>query len=74
MTMKEKKKGKVTQHQHQCQKGVEIGVKIEQRFFGDVNKEYTLVFGGANELAFFGDVNGYRVFGDANELGFFGDS
>jgi hypothetical protein len=26
--------------------------------FGDVNKQYTLVFGDANELAvFFGDVN-----------------
>jgi hypothetical protein len=30
--MKEKKKGKVTQHQHASQKGVEVGVKVEGFF------------------------------------------
>ncbi len=37
MTMKEKKKGKVTQYQHASQKGLEVGVKIERDLFGDVN-------------------------------------
>ncbi len=53
MTMKEKRKGKMTQHQHASQKGLEVGVKIEWFCFGDVNKQYTLVFGDANELAIF---------------------
>ncbi len=43
----------MTQHQHASQKGVELGVKIEWGFFCDVNKQYTLVFGDANELAVF---------------------
>jgi hypothetical protein len=30
---KEKKMGKVTQHQHQCKKGVKVGVNIEWGFF-----------------------------------------
>jgi hypothetical protein len=34
-------------------KGVEVGVKIIWQFFGDVNKQYTLVFGDAHELAVF---------------------
>jgi hypothetical protein len=34
-------------------KGLEVGVKFEWVFFGDVNKQYTLVFGDANELAVF---------------------
>ncbi len=41
----------MTQHQHATQKGLEVGVKFEWVFFGDVNKQYTLVFGDANELA-----------------------
>jgi hypothetical protein len=55
MTMKEKRKRKrkVTQHQHATQKGLEVGVNFECFFFGDVNKQYTLVFGDANELAIF---------------------
>ncbi len=53
MTMKEKKKGRVTQHQHTSQKGLEVGVKLNGIFFVDVNKQYTLVFGDANELAIF---------------------
>jgi hypothetical protein len=53
MTMKEKKVGKVTQHQQQCKKRVKVGVKIEWGFFGDVNKKYTLVFGDANKLDVF---------------------
>ncbi len=32
MTMKEKKKGKVTQHHHASQKGLEVVVKIEWDF------------------------------------------
>jgi hypothetical protein len=40
----------VTQHQHTTQKGLEVGVKFEWVFFGDVTKQYTLVFGDANEL------------------------
>ena len=55
ITMKEKRKGEVTQQWHASQKGLEVGVKIEWFCFGDVNKQYTLVFGDANELAFFGD-------------------
>jgi hypothetical protein len=53
MTTKEKRKRKVTQHQHAPQKGLEVGVKFEWVFFGDVNKQYTLVFGDATELAIF---------------------
>jgi hypothetical protein len=34
-------------------KGLEVGVKFEWVFFGDVNKQYTLVFGDAHELAIF---------------------
>jgi hypothetical protein len=36
MTAKEKRKRKVTQHQHATQKGLEAGVKFEWVFFGDV--------------------------------------
>ena len=50
---KRKRKRKVTQHQHATQKGLEVGVNFEWFFFGDVNKQYTLVFGDANELAVF---------------------
>jgi hypothetical protein len=32
-----------------------------------------MVFGDANESAFFGDVNGWPVCGNANELVFFDD-
>jgi hypothetical protein len=53
MTMKEKRKRKVTQHQHTTPKGLEVGVIFEWVFFCDVNKQYTLVFGDANELAVF---------------------
>ena len=58
MTMKETRERKVTQHQHTTQKGIEVEVEFEWVFFGDVNKQYTLVFGDANELAVFCDVNG----------------
>ncbi len=55
MTMKEKRKRKwkVTQHQHATQKGLEVWVNFEPVFFGYVNKQYTLVFGDANESAIF---------------------
>ncbi len=52
MTMKEKRKRKVTQHQHATQKGLEVGT-MNGYFSGDDNKQYTLVFGDANELAIF---------------------
>jgi hypothetical protein len=51
MTTKEKRKRKVAQHQHASQKGLDVGVKFKWIFFGDVNKQYTLVFGDAKELA-----------------------
>ncbi len=43
----------MTQHQHATQKGLEVGVKFEWVFFCDVNKQYTLVLGDANESAIF---------------------
>ncbi len=43
----------MTQHQRATQKGLEVEVKFEWVFFGDVNTQYTLVFGDANELANF---------------------
>jgi hypothetical protein len=51
--MKDKRKRQVTQHQHTTPKGLEVGVNFEWVFFGDVNKQCTLVFGDANELAIF---------------------
>jgi hypothetical protein len=53
MTMKEKRKKKVTRHQHATQKGPEVGVKVEWVHFGDVKKQYTFVFGDVNESAVF---------------------
>ncbi len=53
ITTKEKRKRKVTQHQHATPKGLEVGVKFEWVFFGDVNKQYALVFGDANKLVDF---------------------
>jgi hypothetical protein len=53
ITMKEKRKGEVTQQWHASQKGLEVGVKVEWVFFCDVNKQNTLVFGDANESALF---------------------
>ncbi len=53
MTTNEKRKRKVTQHQHATPKGLEVGVKFEWVFFGGVDKQYTLVFVDANELAIF---------------------
>jgi hypothetical protein len=53
MTMKEKKKRKVTQHQHATPKGPEVEVNFELDFFGDVNEQYTFLFGDSNEWAIF---------------------
>ena len=43
----------MAQRQHATQKGLEVGVNFEWVFFCDVNKQYTLVIGDANELAVF---------------------
>ncbi len=43
----------MTKQQHASQKGLEVRVKIEWEFSGDVSKQYTLIFGDANELAVF---------------------
>ncbi len=45
MTMKEKR----TRKSHTTQKGLEVGEKVDWVFFGDFNKQLSLVFGGATE-------------------------
>ncbi len=58
MTMKEKRKEKVTQHQHATQKGLEVGVKIEWVFLVMlINNIHWYLVMQMNWL-FFGDVHG----------------
>jgi hypothetical protein len=45
MTMKEKR----TRTSHATQKGLEVVEKVNWVFFGDVNKQSSLVFGDATE-------------------------